>query len=120
MDTRPRLTILIIAVLALLGTVALLFTTRFGIGTSPIIVGDLVVLPNEQEDPDPLSAARWLNAVLFGANILLIGLILVQVTDNSFWLPVIGSFLVLTSGSMLTNHSMAWTEPLFIFLARKI
>jgi len=65
---------------------------------------------------DPLDGARWLNVLLFGANILLIGLLLYNFTKKSFYIPILGSLLILTSTVMVDIHSMAWTEPLFIFL----
>ncbi len=66
---------------------------------------------------DPLEGARGLNVFLFGANILLIGLMIARVTRSARWLPVLGSFLGLTSLTMLTVHVMAWTEPTFIFFS---
>ena len=65
---------------------------------------------------DPLNGARWLNAFLFGTNILLVGLVINKYT-RSIWPTIFGSFLMLSSISMLRIHSMAWTEPLFIFFA---
>ncbi len=65
---------------------------------------------------DPLEAARWLNALLFGLNILLVGLMLRSYAPASFWTPILGSFLMLTSVIVLWVHSWAWSEPLFIFL----
>lgn len=64
---------------------------------------------------DPLIGARILNALLFGANIILVGFIIRKCT-RSFWAPLIGSSLILTNGNLLGIHSMAWTEPLFLFL----
>ncbi|MEK6590907.1 MAG: hypothetical protein AABZ11_09545 [Nitrospinota bacterium] len=64
---------------------------------------------------DPLNIARWFNALLFGANITLVGLAINKYT-HSLCLSISGSFLMLTSVDMLGIHSMAWTEPLFIFL----
>lgn len=63
---------------------------------------------------DPVSAARWLNATLFGANILLVGLIINKFTC-SLRMAAFGSLLMLLSDSTLNIHSMAWSEPLFIF-----
>ncbi len=59
-------------------------------------------------------AARWLNAILFGANIFLVGLIIGAYARQVFWLPVLGSFLTLTAPDVLLIHSSALTEPLFI------
>lgn len=62
-----------------------------------------------------LNAARWLNIFLFGANILLIAFIVKSYT-RSIYISILASFLMLTSIDMLSVHSMALTEPLFIFL----
>jgi hypothetical protein len=62
------------------------------------------------------TAARWLNAILFGINIFLIGLALAWLVRDSFWLPVMGSFLTLTAPDLLANHSIAMTEPLYLAL----
>lgn len=64
----------------------------------------------------PISVARWLNAILFGANILLIGLIIYSYAKKSTWIPILGSLLLLTSVDMLDIHSWVWSEPMFIFL----
>lgn len=57
-----------------------------------------------------------MNAPLFGANILLVGLVIRRYTGSLF-VGLFGSFLTLTSLGMLIVHSMAWTEPLFLFFA---
>lgn len=62
-------------------------------------------------------AARWLNALLFGANILLAGLALAKYARGSFWLPVLGSFLTLTAPDVAGIHTFALTEPLFLVFA---
>ncbi len=64
---------------------------------------------------DPVTAARVLNAIFFGANIFLIGWILLRLT-SSLAVAAIGAFFSLTSLCLLLIHSMAWTEPLFLFL----
>ncbi len=63
---------------------------------------------------DPLHGARWLNAFLFGANILLVGLVVWHHT-RSRWISILGSFIMLTSTLMLGLHTVAKTEPLFFF-----
>ncbi|MGZ3940479.1 MAG: ArnT family glycosyltransferase, partial [Flavisolibacter sp.] len=63
---------------------------------------------------NPLIAARWLNACLFGANILLVGFMINKYYPSP-WMSIFGSFLMLSSTVMLHIHSMAWSEPLFIF-----
>lgn len=62
-----------------------------------------------------IESARWLNALLFGANILLVGLILSRYAKDSFWLPVLASFLMLTAPDIAGIHTLALTEPLFLF-----
>jgi hypothetical protein len=64
---------------------------------------------------DVLEGARWLNAILFGANIVLVGIVIYRQTDNSVWASVFGSILIFTSVSLLRVHSFALTEPAFIF-----
>lgn len=65
----------------------------------------------------PLSAARWLNVIIFAANIILVGRLIFSVLRDSHWLPLLGAVLVLTSLPMINIHAFAWTEPLFILLA---
>jgi hypothetical protein len=67
-------------------------------------------------DIDPLQGARGINAVLFGANILSVGVLMYKFTRGALYIPILGSFLTLSSTVMLNVHSMAWAEPLFIFL----
>ena len=64
---------------------------------------------------DPLQGARWLNLLLFGANILLVGFVLRRYTNNSLYSSALGSFFMLSSSAMIENHSAAWSEPLFLF-----
>lgn len=66
---------------------------------------------------DPLDTARWLAALLFGANILFVGLALQSLLPQSRWLPLAGSLLMLTGLPLLTMHSMAWSEPLFLLFS---
>ncbi len=130
--------------LALLGVGLIALSTRWGAGTSPdstayvSIARNLLSGQGYQDlygsnaaiwppfyplllafvglfGPDPLVAARWINVALFGTNILLVGLVLRRYA-RSPWIPILGSFLVLTCVDLLEIHSMAWTEPLFIFL----
>ena len=60
------------------------------------------------------AGARWLNALLFGINIFLVGYLAYLKTD--LWHAVFGSFLILTSTVVLYVHTMAFSEPLYIFL----
>jgi hypothetical protein len=64
---------------------------------------------------DPLAASRWLVALLFGANIILIGFIIHRM-NRSLSPTILGMFLILTSEDMIRTHIWAMTEPLFIFL----
>ena len=66
---------------------------------------------------DPVNISRWLNALFFGATILLVGLLIDRYTSAPAWVPLFGSFLILSSVDMLRIHSMAWSEPAFIFLS---
>jgi len=63
---------------------------------------------------EPLSGARWIAALLFGGNILIIGLIIYRM-NHSFWFAMFGSLLILLSQDMIQIHSFAWSDPPFIF-----
>ncbi len=67
--------------------------------------------------PDPIVSARWVGASFFAADILLVGVLLLIYTAGSFWIPVLGSALTLASLSLLTCHTVVWTEQPFLFLA---
>ena len=64
---------------------------------------------------DLYEAARWLNALLFGANVFLVGLFLYRWTKGLPWAAVLGSFLALVSFNQLQIHAWAWSEPVFLF-----
>jgi 4-amino-4-deoxy-L-arabinose transferase-like glycosyltransferase len=65
---------------------------------------------------DPLNAARWVNALLFGANAALLGILAWRMTPSlTAGLVLAGLFIL--SADMLQVHTMAMSEPLFIFLA---
>jgi hypothetical protein len=70
--------------------------------------------------PDPIQGGRWLNALLFGGNILLVGFLLQELlpgqTAQAHLAPVIGAGLILLPAMLVEIHSMAWSESLFIFL----
>ena len=63
---------------------------------------------------DPMEGARWLSALVFAANIAMVGLILYTST-HSLWPLVFGAILMIDSLPMIQLHSMAWSEPVFIF-----
>lgn len=64
----------------------------------------------------PMTGARWLNAILFAANLALAGFIIRKHTNASLLFPVLGCLFLLSAFPMLETHSAAWTEPLFFFL----
>lgn len=125
-------------VLSLMGIVIQVFSTRWGIGITPDSVAYIAAArellsghgyPITHWPPllsvslatiglfrvDPLVGAKWLNAVLFATNIALAGTIVARYTRGSLWASFLAAFLMLTSSDMLMIHSMAWSEPLFIF-----
>jgi len=63
---------------------------------------------------DLLVTARWLDAILFGLTILLVGVSLYMITKSS-WLSIGGSFLLLSMPGLVEIYSGAMSEPLFIF-----
>lgn len=60
------------------------------------------------------AGARWLNVFLFGANIILVG-VMVARYSRSTRLAVFAALLMMFSADMLHVHSMVMTEALFIF-----
>ena len=64
---------------------------------------------------DPLRGTRFVNALLFGANAGLLG-ILVWRMAPSLRSGLVLALLFVGSGEMLAVHAMAMSEPLFIFL----
>jgi len=64
---------------------------------------------------DPLDGARWLNALVFAANIILLGLVVYSYT-RSFLYSVASSFLMMVSLPVVQIHLVAWSEPLFIWI----
>jgi len=57
--------------------------------------------------------ARWLNALLFAVNIIMVGRI-VTVKTARLWPAMLASLLMLMSSDMITYHAMALSEPLYI------
>lgn len=64
---------------------------------------------------NPLNSARLLNCLIFGANIALAAFIIARCFGKPMMPAVCCAMLVLFSEISLRIHSMAWTEPLFIF-----
>ena len=65
---------------------------------------------------DPLRAARWVNAVLFGLNAALLGILGWRMTP-SLSAGVVLAALFVANGEMFSVHAVAMSEPLFIFLS---
>jgi hypothetical protein len=64
---------------------------------------------------DIYDGARILNAILFGANILLVGILIHRYTQSR-WSAILGGTLILVSSTQIEFHIMALSEPLFLFL----
>jgi 4-amino-4-deoxy-L-arabinose transferase-like glycosyltransferase len=65
---------------------------------------------------DPLHSARFVNALLFGLNAALLGILAWRMTP-SLAAGLVLSTLFVTSGEMLQIHAVGMSEPLFIFLS---
>ncbi|HUE99169.1 MAG TPA: phospholipid carrier-dependent glycosyltransferase [Anaerolineales bacterium] len=65
---------------------------------------------------DPLRGVRWINALLFGLNALLLGILGWRMTP-SLTAGVVLAALFVASGEMFSVHAVAMSEPLFIFLS---
>jgi 4-amino-4-deoxy-L-arabinose transferase-like glycosyltransferase len=65
---------------------------------------------------DPLRAVRWVNALLFGLNAALLGILGWRMTP-SLTAGVVLAALFVTSGEMFSVHAVAMSEPLFIFFS---
>ena len=65
---------------------------------------------------DPLRAARWVNALLFGANAALLGILGWRMTP-SLTAGVVLAALFVASGELFSVHAVAMSEPLFIFFS---
>ncbi|HEX8890163.1 MAG TPA: glycosyltransferase family 39 protein [Pyrinomonadaceae bacterium] len=63
----------------------------------------------------PAAAARWINAILFGLNASLAGLLVKRVSRGGLIVAAACALLFLSSTSMLSLHWVALSEPLFIF-----
>lgn len=66
--------------------------------------------------PDSLDAARWLNLVLLGANVVLVSVLVASSAPGARWLPVVGAVLMASSPEIATIHGIALSEPLFLLL----
>jgi hypothetical protein len=75
----------------------------------PIVLGAIGALGIE-----PLHAARWLNAALFGADIFLIGWLVKRHTGSDL-AAILGGALMATTADVVAIHCMVLSEPLFLF-----
>ena len=66
--------------------------------------------------PDPLHAARWVNAGLFGLNAFLLGILGWRMTPSLTAGAVLAALFV-ASGELFAVHAVAMSEPLFIFFS---
>jgi 4-amino-4-deoxy-L-arabinose transferase-like glycosyltransferase len=65
---------------------------------------------------DPLRGARFVNALLFGLNAGLLGILIWRMTP-SLTAGIVIAALFIANGEMLQVHAVAMSEPLFIFLS---
>jgi hypothetical protein len=65
---------------------------------------------------DPLRGARFVNALLFGLNVGLLGILAWRMTPSLTAGLVLAALFVL-NGDLLQVHTVAMSEPLFIFLS---
>jgi len=65
---------------------------------------------------DPLRGTRFVNALLFGVNAGLLGILAWRMTP-SLTAGLVLALLFISNGEMLPVHSMAMSEPLFIFFS---
>jgi len=66
---------------------------------------------------DPLDGARWLHALLFTLNVLLVGIITYFSTNRSVSGSLCSILLFLSSAQMLIIHTMAWSESSFLLFS---
>src|SRR5512134_3452957 len=65
---------------------------------------------------DPLRGARWINALLFGLNAWLLGILGWRMTP-SLTAGLVLAALFVSSSEMFQVHAVTMSEPLFIFLS---
>jgi len=64
---------------------------------------------------DPVDGSRWLNAVLHGASVLVVGLVLRRATQQ-WWPGLVGGALVVLATDALAYYSSALSDPMFVLL----
>jgi hypothetical protein len=62
---------------------------------------------------DPLTAIRWLNAVLFALNIYLVSRIVYRLTKSSPF-SILGALFMLISSTLIMIHAWAMSEALYV------
>lgn len=65
---------------------------------------------------DLFAAGRYLNVMLYGLNILLVGALLLRATDSGIT-AIVGSGLFILAETVFEWHAWLMSEPLFIFLS---
>jgi hypothetical protein len=64
---------------------------------------------------DPYVGARWLNAALYGLNLLLFVAVLFWATRQA-WIALVGGVIAIFSAELLALHTGAVSEPVFLAL----
>ena len=128
-------------VVASTGVIALLLMTRQGIGATPDSAGyiraarelfaeghrqliftqyaplySVLLASGRLAGVDPLRTATWLNSVLFGLNIFIVGFLARRATSHARWLWLVAPCLML-SAPVLAIHATALSEPVFLLFA---
>lgn len=133
-------TALTIAVAAA-AAVALAVATRWGIGLTPdsihyingarnLLAGDglrgmthfpplysAAIAALSLGGADPAETARWLQVLLFPANILLVAWLAYRMTDGTRWCAWLAALLMAVTPVSVGIHSLALSEPMFLALA---
>lgn len=65
---------------------------------------------------DPIVSARWLNVLLLGGNVLLVGFLVRVATLRDPVFPLVAA-LMMCSAVVISAHALALSEPLFLFLS---
>lgn len=66
---------------------------------------------------DPLEGARWLHTLLFGLNVLVIGVIGFLSTNKSIIGSLTSVLLFISSAKMFDVYTWAWSEPAFVLFS---
>jgi len=65
---------------------------------------------------DPLDTAFWIHAYIYGFSSALVAILVYLSTNKSGPAAIIAQLLFIMSPNLLTVHTMAWSEPLYILL----